>query len=290
MAAADQLLQALARGRDDIQFFSQFFLHRTLHDGQLEFLQNAEATVNALATANRYGKTTLLLNLHAHGHIYKRGGEARYTDENGVVDRGKFERLRYETIHTGKDTEEAYAVWHEAMRVKEESPAFNAFIKSAPLSLPPKIDFITKGRWKFKTLGHDASGIDGRSFYIVSIDEAGWIDDLEEKMRNVVRVRVADVRGRIVIVGTFKPGISKDFYATCVRASAYTGRAIGFDHRSADGEEVSDESLDASIKKYIREFVKRDFDRGGERLNDDLWAELAKLGITPDEFVDVVSA
>jgi hypothetical protein len=286
----DPLLEALSRGRNDIQFFSKFFLQRTLHDGQLEFLENAEATVNALATANRYGKTTLLLNLHAHGQVYKRGGEARYTDELGVVDPGKFRRLRYETIHTGKDTEEAYAVWDEAHRIKAESPAFDAFIKNAPLSKPPHIDFITGGRWKFRTLGHDASNIDGRSFYIISIDEAGWIDDLDEKMQNVVRVRVADVRGRIVIVGTFKPGISKDFYATCVRASANTGRAIGFDHRSADGEEISDETLDTSIKKYIREFVRREAARGQDRLNDELWTELAKLGITPDEFADVVAA
>ena len=65
----------------------------------------------------------------------------------------------------------------------------------------------------------------------------------------------ADVRGRIVIVGTFKPGISRDFYRICVRASAYTGSAIAFDHGSDDeGEMTQTELLSASIRKYLREY------------------------------------
>lgn len=289
--AANELAEALQRGREDIQFFTQFFLKRTLHDGQEEFLKNAEATINALASANRYGKTTLLTSAHAHGGIYKTGGEPRYLDPiTGQIDQNKFRRLRYETIHTSKDSEEAYAPWDEMLRLKEESAVLDAFIKNAPLSKPPHIDWITGARWKFRTLGHDASGIDGRSFYIISIDEAGWIDDLEEKMGNVIRVRVADVRGRIIIVGTFKPGISRDFYKVCVRASAYTGAAITFAHGGSDeaeeGTELS-EDLDASIKKYLREFFRREIEHD-RPLTDDLWNELAKLGITPDEFADVV--
>jgi hypothetical protein len=72
-------------------------------------------------------------------------------------------------------------------------------------------------------------------------------------MRNVLKVRTADVRGRIVIVGTFKPGISRDFYKVCVRASAYTGKAISFDHR-ADDETGEAETLDSSIRRYLREY------------------------------------
>lgn len=287
---ADLLLEELAAGRDDIQRFSRFFLGRTLHDGQLEFAEKSQATVNALACANRYGKTTEMLTLHTHAQVYKTGGEPRYVDPvTGAVDERAFARLRYETIHTSKDSEEANAVHDDFMRVRGEQPALDAFVKDAPRSQPYNVDFITGGRWKFRTLGHNASGIDGRSFYLITIDEAGWVDDLEEMMQNVIRVRVADVRGRIVIVGTFKPGISKDFYKICVKASAYTGIGLGFDHRTADGEEVAEESLDSSIRKYVREYVGREVSRGGENLNDALWDELAKIGITPDEFADVMS-
>ena len=77
---SNDLLEALSRGRRDHQFFSRTFLNRTLHDGQLEYVTNARATVNCLATANRYGKTTLLSHRHTHCGIYKIGGEPRYLD------------------------------------------------------------------------------------------------------------------------------------------------------------------------------------------------------------------
>jgi hypothetical protein len=106
----------------------------------------------------------------------------------------------------------------------------------------------------FRTLGNNASGVDGKSIYYLSIDEAGWITGLDEMMRNVLRIRIADVRGIIDLVGTFKPGISRDFYKMCVRASAYTGVAIDFAHGSDDESENTPTSLDSSIEKYLRQF------------------------------------
>jgi hypothetical protein len=250
----DRVLDALARGRHDHQFFSRFFLNRTLHDGQLEYVENANATVNCLATANRYGKTTLLSHVHFHSCIYKTGGLSRYQREDGSVDSDAFAKLRYNTVHTAALWETAALVWDEAHKIINESPRLEAFIRDRPKSKPPHIDFIHGARWKFRTLGNNAEGIDGNSFYDISIDEAGWIVALEEMMQNVLRVRVADVQGRIHIVGTFKPGVSKDFYKFCVRASAYTGRGLGFDHRDTAEDTGADTSLDASIRRYLAEY------------------------------------
>lgn len=254
MATGDDLLLALQRGREDHQFFSQVFLNRTLHDGQLEYVTNANATVNCLATANRYGKTTLLSHRHFHKNIYKTGGESRYIDESGVIDAAKYTRLRFNTVHTSALWETTALVWDEAHKLINENPRLAAFVKDAPRSKPPHIDFIHGARWKFRTLGHNAEGIDGNSFYLISIDEAGWIDNLEEMMANVLRVRVADVQGQVDIVGTFKPGVSKDFYKFCVRASAYTGIGLGFDHRDTAAEETANETLDGSIRRYLGEY------------------------------------
>ena len=250
----NRLLDALARGRDDHQFFSKTFLNRTLHDGQLEYVESANATVNCLATANRYGKTTLLTHRHTHCCIYKIGGERRYLDEAGEVDGEAFARLRYNTVHTAGGWETAALVWDEMHKILNESPRLAAFVKDAPRSKPPHIEFIHGSRWKFRTLGHNAEGVDGNSFYLISIDEAGWIENLEEMMQNVLRVRVADVQGMVDIVGTFKPGISKDFYKFCVRASAYTGRGLGFDHRDTAEDDGVAESLDSSIRRYLAEY------------------------------------
>ncbi len=285
---ANSLLEALARGREDRQFFSQTFLNRTLHDGQVDYVENANATINLLATANRYGKTTVLLNVHAHANIYKTGGEPRYLDAvTGAIDQEGWVRLKYHTIHTAGDFETTTLVWDDAHKALVECPKFRAMVKDAPRSKPPHITFIHGSRWKFRTLGHNASGIDGNSFYVISIDEAGWIDELESMMGNVIRVRVADVRGVIHLVGTFKPGVSKDFYKFAVRAAAYTGIGITLDHRAGDEQiEVADAaSLDASIQRYLREFFRAHPDK----LNQDVQENLRKIGITDDELVGAIS-
>jgi len=289
---ANALLENLARGRADHQFFSRTFLNRSLHDGQLEYVQNALATVNCLATANRYGKTTVLSHIHFHANVYKTGAEPKYLDADGNIDLNAFARTKYHTIHTADDLDTALLVWEEALKIKNESPALAGFIKDAPRSKPPHIDFVFGSKWKFRTLGHDASGIDGNSFYVISIDEAGWIGSLEPKMNNVVRVRVADVRGIIHIVGTFKPGISKDFYKFCVRASAHTGKGLALDHRmDEDADELAAEEagLDTVILHYLRAEVKTWIETGRE-MGEDVWENLATLGITPDEFGDAVMA
>ena len=283
-AESNSLLEALARGREDRQFFSQVFLNRTLHDGQLAYVDNADATVNCLATANRYGKTTVLLNVHAHACIYKTGGEPKYLHESGAIDQQKWLRLKYHTIHTAGDFETAMLVWDDFLKAYGESSKLAALVKDAPRSKPPHVTFVHGSRWKFRTLGHNASGIDGNSFYVISIDEAGWIDDLETMMSNVIRVRVADVRGVIHLVGTFKPGISKDFYKFCVRAAAHTGVGITLDHRTGDDSvDVRDaSSLDASIQKYLREYFS------GKKINEDMLDSLRKIGVSKDELVDAI--
>lgn len=254
------LAEAFERGRSDQEFFWHFFLSRIPHAGQLKFITEGEATINALACSNRYGKTTLLAGRHFHRCIYKVGGETRYLDDEGRLDLDRFLKLRYNTVHCSGEWEQAAEVWEDAHRLIKENQPLQAFVKNAPKSLPPHIDFINGAKWRFRTLGANGSGVDGKSFYYISIDEAGWIQNLETMMANVLRVRVADVRGIIDIVGTFKPGISIDFYKIAVRASAYTGAGLALDHRTTDEDEAGDD-LDAAIRKYARELG---FDLEGE--------------------------
>lgn len=279
----NELLEAIARGRDDHQFFSRAFLGRTLHDGQLEWVESADATVNVLATANRYGKTTVCSHRHYHKGIYKIGGEPRYMLPDGTIDQPAWLKLKYHTIHTADLWETAALVWDDARKLSNENPLLSAFISGMPATKPPHISGVNGWVWKFRTLGDDASGIDGNSFYHISLDEAGWVRYLEEKMQNVVRVRVADVRGTIDLVGTFKPGISRDFYKAAVRASAHTGRGIAFDHRADEEDADIEGTLDQSIRKYLREFF------GGQDLDAELLENLKKIGVTADELSDAAT-
>lgn len=251
---ANGLMEAFARGRNDPVFFCDFFMGRKLHDGQAEFMVNSQAKVNYLATANRWGKTTILTGLHSHAGTYKTGAEFRYVDDEGNVNRDAFTKLKYETVHTAGEWEQARFVWDDFQKIVQENRRYAALIKDFPRSLPPHATGSFGWRWLFRTLGNNASNIDGKSIYVLSIDEAGWIDNLEEMMRNVLRVRTADVYGRIVCVGTFKPGISRDFYKGCVRASAHTGRRIDFAHGSDAEDADAPETLDQAIAQYVKEF------------------------------------
>jgi hypothetical protein len=254
VAKSDKLLDNLARGRDDPQFFCRLFLGRTLHDSQMEFFVGSEAKLNCLATANRWGKTTLLSALHFHAGIYKTGAEWRYFDAAMNFDLDVFTKLKYELVHTAGEWEQASFVWEDALQLIAQNENLAPFVMAMPRSKPPHIKFIGGAKWMFRTLGVNASNIDGKSIYLLTIDEAGWVVDLDTMMRNVLRVRTADVYGRIVIVGTFKPGISRDFYKSCVRASAYTGRAISFDHQEGDEDPNEAHTLDSSIETYLKQY------------------------------------
>jgi hypothetical protein len=254
LTPGDSLLEAFARGRNDPTFFCDFFMGRRLHDKQAVFMESAEAKINALATANRWGKTTVLCGIHFHAGIYKTGAEWRYFNEDGSVSLDVFTKLKYETVHTAGEWEQADFVWQDALTMIAQNPRLAAFVNAQPKSKPPFIGGINGWKWMFRTLGTNASNIDGKSIYVLSIDEAGWVDHLDEMMRNVLRVRTADVQGRIIIVGTFKPGISRDFYKICVRASAYTGMKIGFAHESGDDDAQTPGQLDAAIQKYLKQY------------------------------------
>jgi hypothetical protein len=255
-AEVETLLESFARGREDIQYFSQTFLNRTIHDKQLKFCVEAEAKVNALATGNRWGKTTVLSVRHYHKGIYKIGAEWRYLDEDGEFDLEAFTKLKYETVHTAGEWEQAAFVWEDMLKLITENQRMLApFIANAPRSKPPHIKGINGWKTLIRTLGNNASGIDGKSIYYLSIDEAGWIADLDTMMSNVLRIRTADVYGIIDIVGTMKPGISRDFFRISLRAAAHTGVGITLDHRTeAELEEDADVSMSESIKRYLRDF------------------------------------
>jgi hypothetical protein len=260
--------EALSRARIDQIFFWHYFLLRCPHPGQRAFIENANATINALACSNRYGKTTILAGRHFHKNIFKVGAEHLYLDpgEDGYeFNVRNFLRTRYRTVHTAGEWDQAAEVWEDAQKLIAESPRLAMLITSDKKSMPPHINFLGGARWLFRTLGIKGSGIDGKNFYLLSIDEGGWIMDLEEMMRNVLQIRIADVRGQIDVVGTFKPGMSKDFFKICVRASAATGVGISFDHRSqSEGTEVDEDqaaSLDEAIFKYAADVG---FDLTGE--------------------------
>lgn len=231
--------RAYERGRADPPFFCHYFCERELHDGQAEWFASAEASINVLTTGNRYGKTSVVTCRHHWRNVYKVGAEPHFI-RDGEFDLRNFHKRKYRTIHTAGLWDTAKLVWEDALQMNDDAPRLRPLIQQPPpRTLPPTITYFNRAKWLFRTLGDHGENIDGNSFYYISVDEAGWIQNLQEIMDNVLEVRIADVRGVIDLVGTMKPGLSKDFYAYARRASIYTGKKINFDHR--DGRKYREE-------------------------------------------------
>lgn len=249
------LIEDLQRGRHDPPFFSHRFCKRKLHDGQCEWMEKANATVNVLATGNRFGKTSVVTVGHAHSCIYKIGGEHRYADRDGVIDMEAMAALEYNTAHAAPSNELAKIVWQDFNRMRRASPDLDVWVEQMPRTEPYNITFIHDACWRIRTVGDDASSLDGRSNYLISVDEAGWLVKLEEMMDNVLLLRVADVRGRIWLVGTMKPGeVSKGFYKYAIRAAAGMGQDLAIEHVTT-GKALARRKypVDPSIYRYCAE-------------------------------------
>ena len=227
----DDLLEALARGREDVPFFAAYFCDRRLHDGQVDWVTNANGTINLLLTGNRWGKTSVCTIRHCHALFYKIGAEHRYTGPDGELDPLAMFRLRYRTIHCAGLYETAEMVWDDFCALVRDNPRLGAWVKQPiPRTKPATVEFINGARWLFRTLGDHGEGIDGNSFYLITIDEAGWEPRLAKIVDNVARIRVADVGGRLDLVGTAKPGLSQEFFEIALRAQAYLGDTRALDH------------------------------------------------------------
>ena len=245
----------LRRAREDPAFFSHRFCKRKLHDGQAEWITKANAAVNVLATGNRYGKTSVVTVGHAHSCIFKIGGEPRYTADDGSFDMEAMAGLEYNTAHAAPSNELAKIVWQDFNRMRRASPDLDVWVESMPRSEPYNITFIQGAVWRIRTVGDDASSLDGRSNYLISVDEAGWLAKLEEMMDNVLTLRVADVRGRIWLVGTMKPGeVSQGFYKYAMKAAAGVGTDLAIEHVTT-GKALGKRKypVDPSIYRYCIE-------------------------------------
>lgn len=250
------LVEDLQRGRYDPPFFSHRFCKRKLHDGQAEWIEKAVASVNVLATGNRYGKTSVVTVGHAHSCVYKIGGEHRYSDAAGVIDMEAMASLEYNTAHAAPSNELAKIVWQDFNRMRRGSPDLDVWVESMPRSEPYNITFIHDACWRIRTVGDDASSLDGRSNYLISVDEAGWLVKLEEMMDNVLTLRVADVRGRIWLVGTMKPGeVSQGFYKYAIKAAAGMGAELAIEHVTTGKSPLGRRKypVDPSIYRYCAE-------------------------------------
>lgn len=221
---AQALARFLERCRDDPVFFAKHMLGMDLHPGQVRWLQNANQPINVLVPGNRYGKSTVVAVSHLWRCFTKRGFKPFRKDQHW----GNFP---YSTISVSVSADQAEIVFGMARKMIQH-PAMRPFIKRVYSTPFPTIVFVNGSRMTCRSAHDNGKYVDGHRFDYVSIDEAGYIDNLKHLVNSVILMRLAG-GGQLDLLGTPK-GISESglyFYATrglrgvdgyyCQRGSSY---------------------------------------------------------------------
>lgn len=176
------------------------------HNGQRDWLRKAFAPINVLVPGNRFGKSTVTSMRHlwfATTKFIPRGRVLIETPEKP-----------YQTISLAYSAEQARIVF-EMTRSLALSETFRPLVADIKESPYPRIE-LTNGSIIHVRGAHDGGKyVDGFEYRYISLDEAGYIDDLKSLVNGVLLMRLAG-GGILDLLGTPK-GISQQglyWYAT----------------------------------------------------------------------------
>lgn len=217
----------------DPAMFSRIMLATVPHDGQTAFLRNANAYINVLLPGNRWGKSTVIAQRHLHKLFFKLG--VPFDDPVRWMD------AEYETISLGHSADQAQIVFNMALKMSMNR-VFRPFVKATRSTPFPEITLFNGAKLNCRSAADNGKYIDGHAYRHVSIDEAGWIDDLKDLMNGVIIMRLAG-GGLIDLIGTPK-GIGSGLYWYANRAMRgvdgyYYQRGSVFDNPYLPPEDIA---------------------------------------------------
>ena len=177
--------------RDSILFLNTLSPKKP-HPGQVTWLLNSVQPINTLVPGNRWGKSTIIAMKHIVMCVFKKGmsREARNAGE------------AYETISVSVSADQAEIVFKEAKRLLQ-AKTLRPLVKTFRSSPFPHIIFTNGSVMHCRSAHDDGKYIDGHRYFYLSIDEAGYIQNLRHLMGSVILLRLAG-GGVIDLVGTPK--------------------------------------------------------------------------------------
>lgn len=178
----------------DPNFFVRTLLPLDPHDGQATWLSEATQPINILVPGNRFGKSTVIAMRHIW-HCFGKVGAKPGPKETWMT-------MPYETISVAHSADQAEIVFNMAKRMLKH-PAIKPFVKRIYSTPFPRIVFYNGAVMHCRSAHDGGKYIDGHAYRFISIDEAGYIDNLKELMTSVIIMRLAG-GGLIDLIGTPK--------------------------------------------------------------------------------------
>lgn len=191
--------------RDPVYFVNSLLFRKTRgivdgnkvrHLGQENFLRNSNEPINVLVPGNRFGKSTVIGMRHLHKAFTKKGLK-------GVRDQKDWMEADFNTISLAHASDQAAIVFKEARALATQSPAFAPFVKRVRETPFPHIVLWNNSVIHMRSAHDGGKYVDGHTYRHVSVDEAGWIQELKRLINEVLLMRMAG-GGLLDLVGTPK--------------------------------------------------------------------------------------
>lgn len=194
-AALAEFAKRLSSYRDDPVGFCEEVLGFSPHEGQREWLLNANATENALTTGNRWGKSWIAGANLIYRSAYKKG----WTRE--TADRMRDTHGAYHTINVSITADQARLVWDKADAMLR-GPKASWLVAKQVTSPFPRITLINGAIIEARSTDNDGRRLLGNSYDFVNWDEAAYETKFIHVRDNVLRMRLADRAGRLDYTST----------------------------------------------------------------------------------------
>lgn len=238
----------------DPNFFVKTLLPLDPHAGQETWLTKAVEPINILVPGNRFGKSTVIAMRHIW-HCFGKVGAVPGPKETWMT-------MPYETISIAHSADQAEIVFNMAKRMLSH-PAIKPFVKRIYSTPFPRIVFYNGAVMHCRSAHDGGKYIDGHAYRFISIDEAGYIDNLKELMSSVIIMRLAG-GGMIDLIGTPKGYGDLFWYANRGLRGVkgyYTQRGSIYDnpHLSKDDIRMRDELLKHADPRLREQVIYGEF-------------------------------
>jgi hypothetical protein len=279
--------ECFRRGEHDAAQFARDFLDFNPHDGQVAWLLRSgdphvpaelrvakpDAKQANLHAANRWGKTQVIAVELLHRAFYQIRPEKYAFDPMG--------RLKpYVAVNVSLSLDQAMIAWNYAFALASNAPRFKDFIVDWQGTPFPRLQIGNKGTGDRKIVSEvwarstskGAKFLLGKTFNFLSWDEAAFQDDGQEILDGVIRMRLVDQAGDLVLLSS--PNGKNYFYQQCL---------LGRDRVGVDGKLISDPNV---YTQRGRTFDNPHIDAAAVRRSMELMSEEQRIQNIEGEFAE----
>ncbi len=239
----------------DIPFFAREFLDIEPHPGQIRWLEGSTGAENLLVTGNRWGKSFVTAVKIIH-HAFFRIRDLRY-DCCG----------KYHIVTASLTLDQARIIFNTVLRILNSTCRIGGLIKKVTVTPYPRILLGNGAIIEARSTQHRGQYLLGNDYDYFIYDEVAFDDEAEYVVNEVIKMRLADRKGKLDLVST--PNGRNWFYQ---KMKELKGRPHDAYVQSGDSREnchISEEYLAMQMqylsdKRVAQNIMGQFVDSGGE--------------------------